>query len=341
MHVPTTVERSSGQEEVNLDTCKFVVWGFKNHYTTHTHIHESFFRTLRWMGRDVEWLDDADHRTIFDWSNVFYITNWDVSLSIPVRDDCFYLIHGGGDSPEVRARFGHLKNRMSWNVFIDYQYEYTIPCDPENPRRPVVRPGPVVWVDQEMPFFPEAKHMDFRWATDMTPEEIERNKHGAVRFRPGSKVINYVGTYWHVNEKEIHAFERACGENGVELRHIGGGQVGVVSIDENIRLVRESRFAPAIVGSHHLTEGYAPCRIFKNISYGQFGVTNSAAVQRLFEGRLICDTDPYQLFATAESELASKSVADLHALMDFVSENHTYVNRINGILEAARMVVDS
>lgn len=324
----------------NLKNCKFVVWGYKNpgRYHTHGHIHDGIYRALLRTGKDVIWADDTEQVNL-DQPNTFFITNHDVADQLPLREDCFYLVHGLIDH-EVKRRFEHLKNRLSWNVYI-------------NTHKTIIEraePGRVVMLAEDMPFFPSERHLTMRWATDRTKDEIQHNKVGARALNADSRVINYVGTYWHVNEREISEFSRACQENGVELRHLGGGQVNshhsylghskVVSPDDNVALVRESYFAPAILGSHHLTEGYAPCRIFKNISFGQFGVTNSAAVNDIFGGRLICNTDPYALFFQARDELGRVGLDRLHELMDYVAENHTYVRRLQDVFKAVEMVVD-
>ena len=38
--------------------------------------------------------------------------------------------------------------------------------------------------------------------------------------------------------------------------------------------IRLSRIAPAIAGKFQVDINYLPCRMFKNISYGQLGITN-------------------------------------------------------------------
>ena len=320
----------------------FVVWGYRNSYHTHSHIHEGFYRGLRFMlpGKDVEWLDGLDDLTgvRVDRPNTLFITNWDVSLNLPLRDDCFYCVHGMDGHPETVSRFPK-RRALAFNQYIDFD---------SGSNRPVTHDG---WsmLGDDAPFHPGIPRIDIRWATDLMPPEIEANKNGAKTFDSGSKVINYIGTYWRVNEREIGEFGRACRDHGIELRHHGAGQVegyhylgrsNVVSIADNVRLVRESRWAPAIVGSHHLIEGYAPCRIFKNISYGQFGVTNSKKVQQLFGGRLIHNNDPYQLFHEAEERLPSIFVQELHALMDLVAAKHTYVNRLEAIFKAIDSVME-
>ena len=195
-----------------------------------------------------------------------------------------------------------------------------------------------VELDEDVMFYPQERHMDFRWATDLLPEEIQKNKPTKV-FRDTSDVIHYIGTLWFVNQTEIAAFKRACDENKIRFEMSGAGQNGIVTREDNEKLVKDSYMAPAISGSHHLTEGYAPCRIFKNISYGQYGVTNSDRVQKIFGGKLIFNPDPYKLFYEARERLQSTTLDDLYKLMDEVAAKHTYVNRINNILTAARLVL--
>src|SRR5579862_339039 len=101
----------------DLSTCRFVVYGFRKSYCTHSHIHEGLYRALCYMGRDTEWLDDAPAR---GWDNTFVITNHDQTDRLPLRDDVFYLVHGMGDHQGVRERIAFTKLRMSWNVFHDY-----------------------------------------------------------------------------------------------------------------------------------------------------------------------------------------------------------------------------
>jgi len=335
----------------DLKTCRFVVWGYRNNYSTHSHIHEGIFRALQFMGKSVEWLDQSSDTRGRDWANTLIVTNHDVAWHLPLRDDCFYVVHGFGDHPDLRERFAGIRNRLSWNVFHDFSHVYGTQG---NPLIGVTSLGVPLTermdLDEDTPFYPRERHMDFRWATDLTPPEIEANKVGAAPLNVGSRVINYVGTIWRVNEREVAAFRQACGEGGIEFRQLGAGQSGeehrhlghskVVSVADNVRLVRESYFGPSIVGSHHLIEGYAPCRLFKNISYGHFGVTNSARMQRLFGGRLIHNDDPHRLFFDARERLASMPVSELHALMDFVKERHTYVRRMSCVLKAAAMVMD-
>ena len=319
----------------DLKTARFVVWGYKTHLHTHGFIHWGLFHALQYMGKEVEWLDAGSNVNV-DRANTFFISNHDVVGQLPLREDCFYLSHGFVDHPDVLERFRPYK-WLSWNVQRDFLYAKET-SGPE-----------VIWLDEDIPFVPSQRHLFFRWAADLSPSEIEANKVGAVPLKPDVKVIYYVGSFWHVNAAEVAAFGQACKDNDVEFIHLGAGQTGaeysylghsnVVSPEENVRLIRASRWAVSITGGHHLLEGYINCRIFKNIAYGQFGVTNSKRVNDLFENKLVFDPDPYSLFKTAEDRLKNTSVKELHDLMDFVAEKHTYKNRLEAIFKAVEMVL--
>jgi len=330
--------------EFNLDTCKYVVWGFKNAYHTHSHIHEGFYRTLKLTGKNVLWLDQADDISGYDFSNTLFIgehtavergyywpSNKERIGMMPVRDDCFYVIHG--DRAEAKEALGlDKKNWLMWDVFIN-QRQY------ETPKKVMLAP--------DMPFYPEWRRFDMRWATDMVPFEIAAMKPDRV-FNRHSRVINWVGTKWHVNQVELGQFKDECERDGVQFRIMGAGQHGecyqdayghskVVTVEANIRLVQDSYMAPAISGTHHITEGYAPCRIFKNISYGQYGITNSAYVRDLFDVPVIFESDPAALYHHAKQRLAEIPLKQLHDLMDEVAQKHTYLNRLDGMYKAIRM----
>lgn len=300
---------------INLATCKFCIWGLKNGgYDTFRHIYEAFERALKFMGREVMWID-ASCMSGIDFSNTFFITMDTVVdreiNSIPLRSDCFYAVHNSVMSHQ--DRFDGL------DLLIYYRFLYQI--------------GSKV-----LETTCSNNRVDFPWATNLLPNEIIKPSRV---FNYESKVVNYVASAWNSASREITAFGNACTDNGIEFRHIGQGFTGAVSVDENCRLVRASYLAPALTSQEQTETGYIPCRIFKNISYGQFGITNSAAVNDFFDGALIYDPDPAKLFYEARSRLAHESVDKLHHLMNVVATKHTFLNRIDSLINAARQILES
>jgi|SRR5271157_36622 len=311
---------------INLNTCKFCLWGFKNSYHTYGHVHEAYYRTLKAIGKEVFWIDsETDIRNI-DFSNTFFLTQNDVLSrdidSIPLRKDCFYAVHNsiqGG-----RDRFDNL----DWMAFGNYLRK--------NPHR-----GPVeLLLAPDTPFYWDSKTVDFFFATNLLPNEIQANKPSRV-FRSDSRVVNWVASSWQGATQEMAQFRRACSENQIAVEWYGQGKKGIVSVEENVRLIQESYIAPALVSPEQYKMGYLPCRIFKNISYGQYGVVNSEFINDVFDGKLICNQDCYRLFYDARERLPGIQLADLHSLMDYVAENHTYLNRFDALLKAARLVLEN
>lgn len=273
------------------------------------------------MGKNVRWLDEDDGS---DFSNTLFLTENDVCLNIPRRKDCLYVNYNGGD-PKCREYLVDCPQLHFWC----YYYEE------ERTHRELRVPGCVKLAINT--YFVPPNGVEIQWATDLLPHEIEALKPNRV-FRSESKVVNWVGTYEpRHNGGTVPPFADECQKNGIEFRAIGGySGTPPVTLEENIRLVQESYIAPTIPANSQM-QGYAPCRIFKNISYGQYGVTTSKHVNAVFEDRLIFNSDSRQLFYTAKEQLPQIPLKDLHELMDEVAAKHTYINRVNAIEQAARL----
>jgi hypothetical protein len=95
---------------------------------------------------------------------------------------------------------------------------------------------------------------------------------------------------------------------------------------------------PAIQGRDQVEQGYVSCRLFKNISYGQMGLTCSAYANELFGGRLVYNPDAYRLFYEARERLQSMPVAELHSLMDEVAAKYTYLNKVEAIIRSIQIL---
>lgn len=303
--------------ETTLPFNKVIIWGHKPlHSHTHSYIHAAFYRTFQSLGYETHWLDKNDDTRDIDFSNALFITEGQVDRYIPIRLDCFYIIHNCDGFKYQRA--------INKNRCITLQV-YTHD----------VLPRKVVKLDDGIYYSVEDKTIYMPWATDLLPHEIDAIKK-QIPVRTKRNTFCWIGTYCDGefgNAEQIASFRRACLDNGVEFQHTRN-----CSIEENIKLIQESYMAPALQGPWQCRQGYIPCRIFKNISYGQFGITNSKTVYDLFKGKIIYNSDPYQLFYDAKKKLDTLDINELYDLMDFVKNNHTYLNRIETLLRFFEMV---
>lgn len=299
---------------------KVVIWGHKLHTHTHSYIHYGFYKTFKHLGYNVHWFDDNDSVANFDFSKTLFLTEGQVDKNIPLRSDCIYILHNCHDPKYLPL--ANLERVVYLQVYTDNVL-----------RSESTQIEPFIfynWKDRAI-YMP--------WATDLLPHEIEENKKKISESRIKNnlkrrKIIHWVGTvggglYGNINE--LTPFSNACSANRVSVIYHDPWS-RPVSMEENARLIQESYMAPAIVGTWQKQMGYIPCRIFKNISYGKMGITNSLRVYELFNKKIIYNPDTFQLFYDAQTRTETMSKEELFELMDFVKEKHTYINRIQTII---------
>lgn len=303
---------------ININNYKFILWGHKLHSHTHSYIHNAFFRAFQHMGAKTYWFNDNDDVRNFDFSNSLFITEGQVDKNIPLRDDCFYVLHNCYDTKynELFTKNKCIRLQVYTDAVLQYNYTKLANC---------------IYADYS------GKCLYFPWATDLLPHEINANKPSRV-FVEESKNVNWVGTVGSGqfgNIEQIAPFKKACEHNGIKFNDI----LCAVSIEENIQRIKDSYLAPTIVGTWQHKVGYIPCRIFKNISYGQMGLTNSPRAHLLFNKKIIHNNNTETLFYDAKRYVKNMPLKELHKLMDFVRDNHTYIDRINTLLDFINKII--
>jgi hypothetical protein len=298
---------------------KVVIWGHKLGTHTHSYIHQGFYTAFKELGYNTHWFDNADDVREFDFANTLFLTEGQVDKNMPVRNDCIYLLHN-----TERTRYQELPPTQ----YINFQvYNDTILDIPN-----LVKLDTCIYYDLA------GRCFYMPWATDLLPNEIEEIKQQLPTIMK-EKCVYWIGTIGggrFGNKTTLAPFIQACEENGIKFTQAGAATR--VAGTDSIALTRVSYIAPAIVGEWQKSVGYIPCRIFKNISYGQMGVTNSKRVHELFEGKIVYNPDTHQLFYDAQKRLETTSLEDIYALMDIVKTKHTYLNRVQQLLDFVQLV---
>lgn len=286
---------------------RLIVWGLPLHSHTHSYIHNAFARASREVGIDSYWVDNKKEFNSF-------IRPGDVVICCGVADselnaikDVSYVLHNS-DREDIRQHH-HINLQVYTHDVLKRDCEKIESLTYwQNSNRTLYQP----------------------WATDLLPREIANitpvdTSHTFREFVWIGSVMDGV----HGNHRELSRYAELCHMNSVQLK-IGRG----VSIEENVQAIRMSRHAPALQGKWQVDKGYVPCRVLKNISYGALSFTNSKTVAELLEMDHAKDIDT--LYEMSESH-CSKPCNDLIAQkMLMVAERHTYINRLNRILEALR-----
>lgn len=295
---------------------KVIIWGHKLHSHTHSYVHNGFYNAFTHMGFPTYWFDDRDKVDDFDFADCLFLTEGQVDKNIPLRHDCQYMLHNCTD-PKYRTL--PKKNFIAFQVFTESIF--SVPN--------LIKLDTCIYYDLA------GRCIYMPWATDLLPDEIDAVK-TSLSSQPTLPQVYWVGTVGDGTFGNIHQlkpFMKACEENGIAfiVKHN-------LSLEEHIAAIGSSLIAPAIVGKWQAEQGYIPCRIFKNISYGKMGVTNSRHVYELFEKKIVYNPDTYQLFYDAKQKLETMDREELFELMDVVKAKHTYLNRTGALLDFLQLV---
>lgn len=288
---------------------KVVIWGHPLHSHTNSYVFDGYFKAFKFLGYNTYWLTDRDDVSGMDFSNTLFFTEHQDDEKMPKRADCKYILH---NCPAEEYAHIPSQNKLGLQVF-------RASCPEHNAGQYVAEK-----IDNGVYFGDRTLYQP--WATNLLPHEIDFESAHIER----TKTFNWVGTIGgqlYGNEDQINPFKRACEENGVQFAQHGPARI---SHEEHQRLIQQSYVAPGIHGLWQCQNGYVSDRLFKNISYGQLGVTNCRASQEFFSGELVFNEDTHQLFHDALPYL--KDVHRIQGQMRFVKEKHTFINRIETIL---------
>lgn len=324
---------------------RVIIWGFKLYSHTHSYIHAGYYQAFKNLGYEVHWLDGKDNfdPQLFNDALIF-TEQWAVmnNPNIPLFNNSTYAVYylgnkgnnvEGNPGPSIYlGRVGRLIDvRFNANKWDDKNYKYTLD------KTKAQKIGSGSYYEQG----PEYDYFYTIWATDLFPEQIDFND----MYIPKEKYFFFAGTIGggqggpkdcltappeYDNLVYLNPFIQACEENGIEFRY-NCPWISPQTFEEQRAIIQKSYLAPDVRHRAFKEWGYIPCRTFKNISYGQLGITNSKPVYEFFDGNLIYNEDTYQLFFDAEKERENYEM--IRSQMLFVKENHTYINRVKELLE--------
>lgn len=284
-----------------------VVWGHKLHSHTHSYIHYGFVKAFKYLGYPTYWLDNKDDISTMDFSETLFVTEGQVDQKIPIKNDCFYILHN--------CKLERYKDLFeSGRVIMMQVYTHDVLA------RQVKK------IDECMYSDVENKTLYMPWATDLLPYEIDAIKENLPLVKKDF-VARFIGTSWggfFGNVDKVQAFKKSCNKNGIQFE-----VQSHVDMQEHIDLIKTAYLAPTLFGQWQCEHGYIPCRIFKNISYGNFGITNSEAVYNLFDKKIVYNPDCYELCNAAIEYAKNLDINQVYEQMDCVKNKHTYLNRID------------
>lgn len=327
-----------------MNLSKIIIWGHELHNHTHSYIHNAFYITFKHLNYDVYWFNEdgknnyPKENEIIDFNNSLYIAHGLESKNLPLNETSHYICHNFNfiniDEyliPENHSLRDQVKGIPHKN--ITYLQVYTNYClNNENVER--------CEFSKHYYHLKDNSCIYMTWATDLLPCEIDDNIAKISSFK-AKNISNFIGMPLEHN----FALKKALQKDNIEYAVYGGtfnkNSNQNKSTEENMKLIQESIIAPALQSEWQKEHHYIPCRIFKNISYGKMGMTNSNAVYEFFEKKILYSENIDELVKIGlKFEKKEDKNDHIKELMIYVRDNHTYVNRIAFTLEFLRTKKD-
>ncbi len=298
---------------------KIVIWGLRKKWHTHRFIHKAFYENAKKLGYKVIWVEDEK-------KNQKYIETNDLILSadpvgkmvpekhsfeeynIPVRDDIYYCLHNFKDI---------FVNKLPKDKLMFLQV-YNNSCEKINN---IEKWGPVTFFNKD------TRTLYQPWGTDLLPYEFKKPV-----FRK-NKFVFWIGSVWndaqnHGNINQINELKSILIKNKLKFIHLR-----FIPNWLNIFFTRISRIAPAISGQKQVEVDYLPCRMFKNISYGQLGITNIRKFKDIL-GENFIDGNNIEEIINNALLLDEKTYIEIIKKQQEIIKNYTYKQALENILKA-------
>ena len=316
---------------------KVIVWGHPLYTHTHAYVHESYYKTFKYLGYETYWFHDGDFPKDFDYSNCLFITEGYADKNIPLNStSCYMVMYCPSPIKYISANVErYIDVRMSAINHKDHIHDYSLN------REVAINIGPECFYEKKTnnKIRHKNNYVDYEiedydkvyisWATNLLPHEIDSQDMYLSR----QNAIYFCGTISGQgiceNLSNFMPFIQECQKNGIQFYH-NDPWSNPIPTHEMIKIVKSSLLGVDIRGPEHLRSRLLTCRVFKNISYGHLGITNSPAIQEALDGNCVYNSDTSQLFYDAMNNRENfKLISDG---MKLIKEKHTYVNRINSLI---------
>lgn len=296
-----------------LSVKRIVVWGLRTTYSDSYHfIQRGFYETLKKLGVNAIWVDDSlDSVGIINPDDLILAANRAMKF-MPYIQGCRYCLHNADISNLIEV---DPKNILFLQVLTKDRVNHSLKSGDN-----------VNTLLEGSAYFEIADRMLYQsWGTPLLEKDF---------FKPNKLTFKkrefFVGTIWNNslgqgNDQVIPIYQRALNENGIKFIHVQGAPEFL-----NPTFVRYSAVGASIVGDWQREWGYAPCRLFKAVSYGVPGLINSKAL--LDAHPWACANEDIVGLVNFALELSQKDFDDLVCYQQRFVAKETYESKVKNIL---------
>lgn len=231
---------------------RLVVWGLRRKYDTYRYIHAGFAAAGTRLGWQVDWVEDDEANQPAVTSDSLVVGVNLCQKYLPVVPGARYVIHNN-ERPDLAEVIheGSGINLQTW----------TFDC-----------PGAPLDGQQAIRYNESTRTLFQPWGTSIPESNWSRPNVST------SKFVFWVGSIW---DNDLGQGNRAViAQLQGALRAAGRRLVHLWRTPEILhkKLIQFSGLRPAVCGQWQATNGYIPCRAFKNLSFGALPISNNRAI---------------------------------------------------------------
>tara|TARA_R100000008_G_scaffold4749_1_gene2972 strand:- start:12698 stop:13693 length:996 start_codon:yes stop_codon:yes gene_type:complete len=320
---------------------KVVIWGYPLYSHTASYGWEAYQKAFSYLGYDVYWFHDEDFPEDFDFSNTMFLCEGFADKKLPLNDSsCYFVWYCPDPAKYINAGVKKFVDvRMPVDNHKDHIHDYSVSsldtisigpsCLMEKKKDQKVTISNQ-YVSYEIDDF---DRLYINWATNLLPHEILESD---IYLERDEKKIYFLGSIsnagQHENFSNFKPFVEECQKLGIEFYHNDPWR-SPVTTDKLVETTKKSYLGVEIRGPEHVRTNMVPERIFKNISFGHLGMTNSKAVYKELEGNCIFNPKTDELLHNCISNRENWQM--IKNAQKLVKEKHTYVNRIKSLVDIA------
>ncbi len=283
---------------------------------THIYIFYGFYRAAKYMNFEVFWIENQkDLENISDEKTIIFCEG-SFMPDLNKKSMCKYVVHSVPKNLEQTCR--ELSKEylcLNLEVFKKEALQFNELND--------------------LSFFDDKSYTLYQpWATNLLPNEFEDTDY---KERIKYDISYYIGMLYGSGSKraiELNKFLSKSKRRSTIKCVVGASD----SLAKELTI--KSSICVDIRSGHHLEVGYVPCRVFKTLSYGREIFVNSKLVKKYLKNipfvRYYSSGEDlknqYENFCSMNSY--KKYSEKRKFTLKYIKNKHTFVNRLNNILEA-------
>lgn len=295
---------------------KIVIWGMRNRWHTHRFIFQAYYKNLKKCRIPVIWVDDKEkYQKLVEKDDLIFSASGMHGKMIPekmgmkdyhlpIRNDVYYCLHAESDYVIKKIDFNR---SIKLKFYTDEAEQYTK-------------------LYEAVHFDDITKTLYQPWGTDLLPEEFDKPIFQKNNF------VFWIGSIWKGKNRQGNVNRIEDLRNILRSKHLHFIPLRFIPNSINRFLIRRSRLAPAIGGDLQVEMNYLPCRMFKNISYGQLGFSNVRKFNDIFKNYTVYDKNTEKMIDEVLA-LNKDEYINVVKKQQEVCKNYTIAHHLNNVFK--------